>query len=895
MKRLISIIMCAVIATAFAPRTFAAQSTAPADTAAQYEEEIFVLSALGILQGYDDGTYRLNEPLTRAQFAVMTLRLLGIDELEESTPSFADMTDHWAAGYAAMAAGLGLMQGYPDGCFYPDKNVTFNEAVKITVCALGYYIEAQKQGYPAGYLAVASKKSLIDGVFSYGEEEITRADAIKMLYNALDVHVLEKLYGGKEEYSVAGSTLLEAALARLNLQYMRGTLQGAEESTLSGASLRENAAVIDGVTYNCNLTEIYDYIGCPVLFFLTDDTSPEITALMPERGRFRETVIDARDITSVSDAQIITRENGKQKSYALQSPLGIVYNGFCAHSTTLKALNITSGTLRLIDNDLDGTYDVAAVSAQKAFTIKSIEPEYRMVYFKDRLLFGKAFIRLDDEEIDMRYKILDPDGELINLDGLKENMDISVAASTDFRRIRVTVLKNNTVTAALTAVGDDGEIELDGTPYTLSEEAAGIYSVAAADLKLGVSRTWHTDADGRVFSFDAENTADGTYAYILKAAPGKGLSQTLELKLLIGGTYTEIEDETSTEEELEDRMIQQLRNEGIVYMKTTNKIKIDDYRYTAAEAAAVLTEGTVIKFFTNEDGAVNKAETAVLWGETGITERTYVKKHNLFECDGGGAFTIDKNTAILNIPKEDAAYGIYMIDSDCYVKTTLKDATEYTAQAFDYNEDTKSAAAVVIRQDMSSEAAPEITTATPPALVTRVWGRTNEDGDTVNVITALRYGVLKDFECRSEVDLSNIKKGDVVRFTSDGLERVAKIELAQRLERALVPYHKNAGGMDEVMYGYVQSVELDTITANSSTMESIITLSLDGNGAGERTFSVASRKAQPPVYVYNLDYGTGYVGTFKNLRSVDMSDMQNANMALIYASSSEVKAIIIVN
>ena len=80
-----------------------------------------------------------------------------------------------------------------------------------------------------------------------------------------------------------------------------------------------------------------------------------------------------------------------------------------------------------------------------------------------------------------------------------------------------------------------------------------------------------------------------------------------------------------------------------------------------------------------------------------------------------------------------------------------------------------------------------------------------------------------------------------------------------------------------------------------STMENIITLSLDDVGTGEYSFSTASIKSQPPVYVWDLERKKGYIGSLNNIRSLDMSDIDNANMALVYANSGSVQAIFIIN
>lgn len=885
---------------ALLPLQFVVAETSAIAEEQEYEMEVFTLTGLNILKGYEDGSYRLGEKLTRAEFAVFALRLLGF--YEETTVAQSDIPDveagHWAAGYIKMAQGLNLMNGEPDGNFYPDNNVTRDEAAKILVCALGRDVQAAEGGYPHGYLAVANKVGIFNNLDLNEDVALTRGEAIRMIYNALDATIVTTLYG-TDSYFNTDDTLMQITLARLNMYRLQGVIQGADETTIDGSELAPERVLVNGKIYVCKLDNLVDYIGIPVLFFAKKnaDGFEEITSVIAETSRYKEITIPADDIFAINGTEIeYDTPDGRSKKIDVETRLNIIYNGYIANTLNLKDLNLVSGTVRFIDGDYNNIYETAIIKAEKAFTISSIDPDYRIVYLKDRLYMGKGFIRLDDMAVNMKYEILNPEGELVNIDALEEGMDISVAASTNFERVKVQILINNTITGELTEKGNDGDVAIDGQPYKLAEEANGIYSIATSDLKFGVTRTWHIDKDGKLFAVDDENKTNGAYAYVMDSAKQGTFSKSLKLKLLLGGSYVEIEDETSTAVELEDRMIYQLENKGIVTAETASKLVIDNYRYDNVDSAlAALPAGTVICYYTDAEGKINKINTSVLWGDEYITERTYVKKHNLFESTGGGAFLIDKNTIILNLPKEDPDFGIYMTDSDCYVKTTLKDAGEYTAQGYDFDDDTKTVGVVVIQQDMSSETAAEITMTTPLALVTGITSRQNEEGDVVTILSGMRHGSAKEWECRGDLDLSNIKSGDIVRFTEDGIGRVARIQLVQRLEKGMTPYHIDAGGSSEEMFGYIKDVELKTFKVYSSTMENIVTLCLDGEGAGEYSFSTASIKSQPPVYVWDLDRKQGYIGSLSNCRSLDKSDVENASMALIYASTGSIQAIFIIN
>lgn len=82
---------------------------------------ISTLTNAGILKGFTDGTFRPNEPVTRAQMATIIARFA---KLTENTMTFNDIKGHWAQEAIELAAGNGWINGYEDGSFRPDNNIT---------------------------------------------------------------------------------------------------------------------------------------------------------------------------------------------------------------------------------------------------------------------------------------------------------------------------------------------------------------------------------------------------------------------------------------------------------------------------------------------------------------------------------------------------------------------------------------------------------------------------------------------------------------------------------------------------------------------------------------------------------------------------------------------------
>lgn len=91
---------------------------------------ISTLSNMGILKGYEDGTFHPNAPVTRTEFAVIAARFS--DGAADDYATFSDVpNDYWATKEIAKAAKLGWIKGYTDGTFRPTNNITRAEVMTL--------------------------------------------------------------------------------------------------------------------------------------------------------------------------------------------------------------------------------------------------------------------------------------------------------------------------------------------------------------------------------------------------------------------------------------------------------------------------------------------------------------------------------------------------------------------------------------------------------------------------------------------------------------------------------------------------------------------------------------------------------------------------------------------
>jgi hypothetical protein len=92
-------------------------------------EAINEASRMGIIKGYDDGSFNPNASVTRAEFASLVVRAFGIES--KGSSSFSDTQDSWAAEAIEVLKALGVISGYSDGTFRPGLEITRAEMVTI--------------------------------------------------------------------------------------------------------------------------------------------------------------------------------------------------------------------------------------------------------------------------------------------------------------------------------------------------------------------------------------------------------------------------------------------------------------------------------------------------------------------------------------------------------------------------------------------------------------------------------------------------------------------------------------------------------------------------------------------------------------------------------------------
>lgn len=187
MKKIISFSICfaLILSLSFS----SADTTVTADQAGNY------LKALGIYKGYEDGTLGLEKNITRAEFATLAVRILGLENQQQQKKGatvFNDIgADFWGSGYINIAVERNLVKGYPeDNTFRPQGNITYAEALTVLVRLLGY--ESSVEGEWPNSFINKSQELGITGDLSYAPDHVVnRGDIAILIFNSLSVPLAE--------------------------------------------------------------------------------------------------------------------------------------------------------------------------------------------------------------------------------------------------------------------------------------------------------------------------------------------------------------------------------------------------------------------------------------------------------------------------------------------------------------------------------------------------------------------------------------------------------------------------------------------------------------------------------------------------------------------------------
>ncbi|HHY34712.1 MAG TPA: S-layer homology domain-containing protein [Firmicutes bacterium] len=210
LKKLFAAIVAATMVLGLASFATAATPSFPDTVGIPEETQIATLKALGIVTGDEQGRFNPDGTFTRAQMAVIAVKLMGLDSMAkwfQQPTMFPDVEARhsWAWGYINVAVGQQIVTGRPDGTFGPDDPATYTDVIVLLLRVLNY--EPTLVGtWPTKYLVKAAEIGLAKGVSFNALLPATRRDVAVLAHNALTIpKVVQVGFGTQTKWVVSGT------------------------------------------------------------------------------------------------------------------------------------------------------------------------------------------------------------------------------------------------------------------------------------------------------------------------------------------------------------------------------------------------------------------------------------------------------------------------------------------------------------------------------------------------------------------------------------------------------------------------------------------------------------------------------------------------------------------
>ena len=194
-SKLIGGILISLLIVASVPSALAEESNGFNDVDEDYiyYDAVLYLQSESMIQGYPDGSYRPEEPVTRGAFIKTVINSKYSPEeiraclKKRSGMMFSDVPrGAWFGGYICMAKELGIIGGYPDGTFKPSRLVNVAEASKIISMTYGFSADTSIEPWYRGYVEELEERKALPTTLESIEDRLSRGEMAEILYRLLE-------------------------------------------------------------------------------------------------------------------------------------------------------------------------------------------------------------------------------------------------------------------------------------------------------------------------------------------------------------------------------------------------------------------------------------------------------------------------------------------------------------------------------------------------------------------------------------------------------------------------------------------------------------------------------------------------------------------------------------
>lgn len=832
------------------------------ESSASYAEAVDVLSAFGIINGYEDGTFRPDNDVTRAEFTAMLVRSLNLSGIGSADPAdlpFSDLGEAaWAVSDIHTAYTKGIINGMGDGTFAPNNNVTYEQAIKMVVCALGYEamakdsVAAGLDVYPTGYINVATELALTTKVNGVMGANMKRWQNAQLIYNSFLVDIMTPVN------SAAGITYRIDPGKNLLSEYLKmykrnGTVQADNKSSVSasGTLVRSGEVLIydnsdkEEIIYDAGGFDVSGLVGKSVTFYYKLDTEGDrvLTYIASNMSEDSEISVDADLVVEMSGSYDngFTLEYfeklGEKKTLNVKIPgeARFLLNNEEMTKGEVNSFDFADGeyTMTLLDSSNSGTYDIVRISQYETYVVKSTSASTMTIV--DRFKTTQNSYKIDEDDALKTYKYTRTDGASMSFSNIAAWNVLSIMEETtaNGRTTVEVIISSESVTGEVTGVGED-YIEIDEKEYPISAYFTNYYETSSDGGRVysGDSGTFYLDKDGKIVAVNKTTSNSSSYGFIAAASYEKSSDRTRMAFFKSSSTsmstsvYTakkvKIDGESYSADEVPDILADVLMSDEADYINLDGAV-LDDNIYSQ-----------VVKFSTNSSGEINTIDTIVMSADEdmrGASEYLTPSEYNDANAQwdyttsnrtftsGNKTFKIDANTLVLTLPEDRGEYDDYSKKSVSF----FDNYTKYTLEAYDIDSTTSIAKVLVVYADNIDA---QVNVNSPVFIVTRKISETrNDEGDIVQAAEgylSTKGGGPSDITtvyCSGTGVLDDVEIGDAIRYGVDASGAI----LDGTVEIVFSPSYLEPIGFDQ--YTHINSddkITVKDVTIDNQANESIV-------------------------------------------------------------------------
>lgn len=824
------------------------------DAKADYAGAVELLSALDIIKGDENGNFNPDNTITRAEMAAIVCRAKGLENAAngaKGATKFVDVAaDHWAAGYVNIASQNGIINGYGDGRFGPEDTVSFDQAVKMIVCALGFEpMAAQKGGWPTGYLVVANTYKITEGVANS-----TRADVATLVYNALSTPMMDQTtYGADAEFEILDGKKdrdYRTLLKDMDIYVATGipydvdvdevafyVTEDSDDLEFEYEKPGDKETPLDvAITLDANDSNIADYLFQSVDVYVEKDARNDykVIAVVPsvvgETFAVLSDDVKASDAGSKGEVEYYVDAANSSKTKEIKFDVNtVIYNKQDVTDTkTVKELCEEADVeLVFIENTGDTTYDVLVATKYTSAIVDYVDAD------KDKIEIDAKTVKFDFEDEEDTIILVDDAGNELELADFAENDVVAIVAdAADFKDyvdyIKIVKLSNAAVTGVVESTftsNGDSYIVIDGEEIKVDTVAVG------KKLSVGDEGIFYVGMTGKVIYFDG-SAAGVNYAYVLEAAISTEAfaDSKWQVKLLTKDDGVVIYDMT-------DDASEAFATDFAGLMDDADADK-DDVTAEINWASAELDVDRLVTFKTNAKGEIKSLE--AVDGSLAGVDGDYNDKTQI----------VDKKTmeddVIIFVINEDKADNVYATDLSYLVHEG-----EYVGGAY-MDKDGEYAVLIVTEGDSA------FSEETGFAIVTKIKDTKDaEENDVIEVSFVqdeVEGSVIFDDDsvAKGDDDVDDLDIGSVFVYnaTADGVVTNYAV-LAHVAKGVLTPVAKIPDVFTddtEIFYGYISNA----VRKKTSKGETIIVAELDGKlGVDDKVLATISVSSESNKYTFN--------------------------------------------